>query len=61
MVCQGRFAGFGIKRIACSPDVQPIRNVGAAVDAIGVGSRTYGHECQATQRMYGQTAGALAR
>ena len=54
---EGRFAGFGTKRIACSPDVQPIRNVGAAVDAIGVGSRTYGHKCQAPRWMYGQTAG----
>jgi hypothetical protein len=53
MVCLGRFAGFGTKRIACLSDVRPIRNVGAAADAIGAGSPTYGHKCQVTRRAYG--------
>jgi hypothetical protein len=57
MVCRGRFAGCGIKLIACSPDVPPIRDVGAAVDAIGAGSPTYGHKCQVTRRVYGSRRG----
>jgi hypothetical protein len=48
MVCHGRFAGFCIKHIGCSPGAPVMHNVGAAVNATGAGLRTCGHDRHAS-------------